>query len=87
MFINHRFRHTVPAVQRLRASPHLQRAFRQLHVCGPQPVAMFVAELLDEQGIPPQVLDRVLTWCTLDPDVVRALAGDFPPPPLDEVAA
>lgn len=75
-----------PAVQRLRSSVRLQHAFRQLYACGPQPVAMFIAELLDEHGIPPQVLDCVLTWRgTLDPDLVRALAGDFPPPPLDLV--
>ena len=87
MFINHRSRHTASAVHRLRSSPHLQRAFHQLHRCGPQPVGMFVAELLDEHGITTRELDRVLTWFTLDPDVIRALAGDFPPPPLDEVAA
>jgi hypothetical protein len=86
MFSN-RVHHTGPAVHRLRSSPHLQRAFRQLHRCGPQPVAMFIAEMLDQHGVDPQWLDLVLTWRTLDPDVVRALAGDFPRPPLDEVAA
>jgi hypothetical protein len=47
-------RHSAPAVQRLHESVALQYAFRQLHRCGPQPVVMFVAELLDERGIDPQ---------------------------------
>jgi hypothetical protein len=74
-----------PCVHRLRASPWLQRAFRQLHACGPQPVGMFIAELVDRLGADPTAIDFVLRWRTLHPDIVRALAGDFPPPPLEVV--
>ena len=73
------------AVQRLLAAPKLHIAFRRLHRCGPQPVGMFVAELPDHVGADPTTIDLVLTW-GLDPDVVRTLAGEFPPSPLDKVA-
>jgi hypothetical protein len=74
------------AVQRLLAAPRLHVAFRRLHCCGPQPVGMFVAELLDHIGADPTTIDLVLTWVRLDPDIVRTLAGEFPPSPLDQVA-
>jgi hypothetical protein len=48
---------------------------------------MFVAELLDHIGADPTAIDLVLTWVRLDPDVVRTLAGEFPPSPLDQVAS
>jgi hypothetical protein len=82
----HPLRPPAPAVQRLRRSMPLQQAFRRLHRCGEQPCAMFVAELLDAIGADPTAIDLILTWVRLEPDVVRALASDFPPPPLDEVA-
>jgi hypothetical protein len=74
------------AVQRLQ-SPRLQHAFRQLHRCGPRPVAHFVAELLDSIGANPAAIDLVLTWRRqLDPDLIAAIAGEFSLP-LDLVAA
>ena len=73
-------------VQRLCQSPRLQHAFRQLHRCGPRPVAHFVAELLDSIGADPAAIDLVLTWRRqLDPDLIAALAGEFSLP-LDLVA-
>ena len=80
-----RIRPPAPAVQHLLRSPHLQRAFCRLHACGPQPCAMFLAELLDEHNVDPLVLDRILTWLRLDPVLIRSFAGDFAPPPLDVV--
>jgi hypothetical protein len=52
----------------------LQRAFRRLHHCGPQPVAYFVAEMLDAIGADPASLDCVLTWCRLDPDLIALVS-------------
>jgi hypothetical protein len=76
-----------PSVRRLLAGdPHLLLAYRRLHRCGPQPVAMFFAETLDCAGADPALLDLALTWCAgWDPDVVRAIAGDFPPSQLHQV--
>jgi hypothetical protein len=76
-----------PSVQRLLAGdPHLLRAYTQLHRCGPQPVAMFFAEMLDCAGADPALLDMALTWrAGWDPDVVRAIGGDFPQAQLRQV--
>jgi hypothetical protein len=75
-----------PAVQRLRSDPSLHRAFRHLHRCGPQPIGYCFAEALDATGTDPALLDHVLTWLNLDPDLVATLDGsDFPPPSLDLV--
>jgi hypothetical protein len=49
---------------------------------------MFVAELLDGIDANPAELDLVLTWLGgQDPDVVAAIGGDFPRPPLNRVRA
>ena len=48
-------------------------------------VSLVQAELLDERGADPRTLDSVLRWRTLHPDIIRALAGDFPSPPLEMV--
>lgn len=75
------------AVQRLREDPRFQQAFRQLHLCGPQPIGVCFADLLDHVGADPAALDFVLNWCILDPEFVAALAGEFPGPLLDLVRA
>ncbi len=77
-----------PAVQRLLDGLRLHQAFRQLHRCGPRPVGMFVAELLDRLHADPLTIDLVLTWRRgLDPEVIAAIAGEFPRRPLDLVEA
>ncbi|HME23713.1 MAG TPA: hypothetical protein VKI44_20705 [Acetobacteraceae bacterium] len=48
---------------------------------------MFIAELLDVIGADPAEIDLVLTWVRLDPDLVAAIAGEFPAPPIDLMAA
>ena len=58
----------------------LPRAFRHLHRLGPRSVACCFAELLDRLGADPAMLDLVLRWQRLDPEVIAALGGDdFPP--------
>ena len=39
---------------------------------------MLCAELLDHVGTDLAAIDFVLTWVRLDPDLVRAIAGEFP---------
>jgi hypothetical protein len=68
-----------PAVRRLYAGPHLQRAFAHLQGCGPRPVAEYCAKLIDGLGGDPAHLDSVLEWQRLDRQVIAALGGDrFP---------
>ena len=55
-------RRPAPSTQRLRKLPRLQRAFRRLVLCGPQPVVMLCAELLDHVGTDLAAIDFVLTW-------------------------
>jgi hypothetical protein len=68
---------------RLRRDLRLQNAFKQLHRCDPQRVGMFVCELVDALDIDPMALDWVLTWRRgFAPEIVAAIGGEFPPPPL-----
>ena len=75
--------HPGPAVVRLHRDLRPQNAFKQLHRCSPQPIGMFVAELIDALSIDPVTLDVVLTWRHgFAPEIVAAFSGEFPPPPL-----
>jgi hypothetical protein len=64
-----------PAANRIDTDPRLQCAARHLHDLGPRPMAHFIAELVDEQVLPPGVLDRLLAWQRLDPAACRAAGG------------
>ena len=74
-----------PTVQRLYTSPPLQAAWSRIHRCGPRASASCIAEMLDFIHAPPCEIDFVLSWCPLDPDLVRAIAGDDFLTPFDVV--
>jgi hypothetical protein len=75
-----------PCSRRLLTDSRLQWACRHRHRLGPRPVAHCFAELLGRIGAEPAMLDTVLDWQRLDPDVIAALGGgDFPPVRLCEV--
>lgn len=74
------------AITRLHASSALQRAAERLHGLGPRPVAVFIAKLIDDLGADPSVLDRLVDWQRLDPQILRSLGADrFQRTPLDVV--
>ena len=64
-----------PAAFRLDNVPQLQRAVADLHRLGPRPVAYFIGELMDDFGIPPAELDRLLEWRKLSPSVVATMGS------------
>jgi hypothetical protein len=71
--------HVGPCFQRLHRELPLQRAIEHLHRCGPRPVGELFAEALDSLNVDPVVLDLLLGWKRLNPELVRALGGDrFP---------
>ena len=75
-----------PVRDRLFGDVRLQRAIEHIHRMGPRPVGELIAELLETAGGDPCVLDDMLRWTRLDPDIVRKVGADrFPRPPLDVV--
>lgn len=76
--------HLGPVERRVANDLQIQRAIEHIVRLGARSAGHAFGQLLDRTGAPPSVLDGLLDWQRLDPQVVSNVGGrNFPKPPLN----
>ena len=65
------------SVETVAAQRQYHRLVERLHALGPRAVEELLREISDAHDIGPDVIDRLIRYARLNPDVVRALGADW----------